>query len=510
MKYRFSSLDQILHSPLFDFSVPYQEVERRDRVTRSTRLGDMRFHEACRPYYFENEDLPMLIDLFYLFYAEEHRMTRPEERLAPVRLLQPAVMDKLIGRSDFAQLRKSCKGNAFVSMEAAQTYFRTIIDELNALYDETGELVTVLTQLEKRQDGLKKKLHRLVQEAQVNPAKALKAIRAAERLASTGEQIQVITGMIQDKVRKRQQKTEDAVHLAMQRSIQSAELARYALQCWTDDQDGQTQPAERSYDLLDRVKHDPMLLGITRQLGRMKEMLSDLRRNDYMHGRGEKYSITRGRDLKNLLSGELALLASPATTPLFLRKYNAKGLLQYAKRERIHKGHGDIIVCLDESASTEGENAAWGKALALAVQDICAHEGRKFALIHFSGENALRTDRFLSGQYTPDDLLSAAEHFFDGGTDFETPIREALRLICEETFESADILFITDGECSISDELAEQLQDAIQDARCSVVGLLLDANKPGMEFCLEKFCEKILRISELDKCNTEQVILSSN
>ena len=510
MKYRFSSLDQILHSPLFDFSVPYQEVERRDRVTRSTRLGDMRFHEACRPYYFENEDLPMLIDLFYLFYAEEHRMTRPEERLAPVRLLQPAVMDKLIGRSDFAQLRKSCKGNAFVSMEAAQTYFRTIIDELNALYDETGELVTVLTQLEKRQDGLKKKLHRLVQEAQVNPAKALKAIRAAERLASTGEQIQVITGMIQDKVRKRQQKTEDAVHLAMQRSIQSAELARYALQCWTDDQDGQTQPAERSYDLLDRVKHDPMLLGITRQLGRMKEMLSDLRRNDYAHGRGEKYSITRGRDLKNLLSGELALLASPATTPLFLRKYNAKGLLQYAKRERIHKGHGDIIVCLDESASTEGENAAWGKALALAVQDICAHEGRKFALIHFSGENALRTDRFLSGQYTPDDLLSAAEHFFDGGTDFETPIREALRLICEETFESADILFITDGECSISDELAEQLQDAIQDARCSVVGLLLDANKPGMEFCLEKFCEKILRISELDKCNTEQVILSSN
>ena len=351
MKYRFSSLDQILHSPLFDFSVPYQEVERRDRVTRSTRLGDMRFHEACRPYYFEDEDLPMLIDLFYLFYAEEHRMTRPEERIAPVRLLQPAVMDKLIGRSDFAQLRKSCKGNAFVSMEAAQTYFRTIIDGLNTLYDETEELVTVLTQLENRQDGLKKKLCHLIQEAQDDPAKIPKAIRAAERLASTGEQIQVITGMIQDKVRKQQQKTEDAVHLALQRSIQSAELARYALQCWTDDPDGQSRLAENNYDLLNCVKHNPMLLGITRQLGRMKEMLSELRRNDYAHGRGEKYSITRGRDLKNLLSGELALLASPATTPLFLRKYNAKGLLQYAKRERVHKGHGDIIVCLDESLS---------------------------------------------------------------------------------------------------------------------------------------------------------------
>ena len=507
MKYRFSSLDQILHSPLFDFSMPHQRTEQTDRATRSTRLGDMRFHEACRPYYFEEEDLPMLIDLFYLFYAEEHRMTRPEERLAPVRLLQPAVMDKLIGRSDFAQLRKICKGNAFVSMEAAQTYFRTIMDELNALYDETEDIVTVLTQLEDRQDGLKKKLCHLLQEAQDGPAKTPKAIRAAERLASTGEQIRVITGMIQDKVRKRQQETEDAVYIALQRSIQSAELAHYALQCWADDPDGKSRLAENNYDLLDRVKHNPMLLGITRQLGRMKEMLSVLRKNDYAHGRGEKYSITRGRDLKNLLSGELALLASPATTPLFLRRYNAKGLLQYAKRERVHKGHGDIIFCLDESASTEGENAAWGKALALAVQDICAHEGRKFALIHFSGENELRTDRFLPGQYTADDLLSAAEHFFDGGTDFETPVREALRLINEEAFENADILFVTDGQCSIPDELAEQLQDAIQDARCSVVGLLLDADSPGMEFSLEKFCEKIFRTGEIDKEGVEQKLL---
>lgn len=507
MKYRFSSLDQILNSPLFDFSVPYQEAEQTDRVTRSTRLGDMRFHEACRPYYLENEDLPMLIDLFYLFYAEEHRMTRPEERLAPVRLLQPAVMDKLIGRSDFAQLRKSCKGNAFVSMEAAQTYFRTIIDELNALYDETEELVTVLTQLEKRQDGLKKKLHRFVQEAQADLAKTPEAIRAAERLASTGEQIQVITGMIQDKVRKRQQETEDAVHLALQRSIQSAELTRYALQCWTDDPDGQSRVAENNYDLLDRVKRDPMLLGITRQLGRMKEMLSELRRNDYAHGRGEKYTITRGRDLENLLSGELALLASPATTPLFLRKYNAKGLLQYAKRERIHKGHGGIIVCLDESGSTKGENAEWGKALALAVQDSCAHEGRKFVLVHFSGAGQIRTDRFLPGRYTAADLLSAAEHFFDGGTDFEAPVREALRLINEEEFEDADILFITDGKRSISDELAEQMQDAVHDARCSVVGLLLDADDPGLTFSLDKFCERVYRTSQIAESRIEAAVL---
>ena len=507
MKYRFSSLDQILHSPLFDCSAPSQGPEQTDRVTRSTRLGDMRFHEACRPYYFEEEELPMLIDLFYLFYAEEHRLTRPAERLATVRLLQTAVTDKLIGRSDFAQLRKLCQGNAFVSIEAAHTYFRAIKDELNSLYDETEELVSVLTQLEKRQQRLRAKLRRLLQKAQNDPVKASKAIRTAERAASTKEQIQVITGMIQDKVRKRQRQTEEAVHIALRRSVQSAELAYDTLQCWSDDPAGQEQFAEKDHALLDRVKQNPMLQDITRQLGRMKEMLSELRKNDYAHGRGEKYSITHGRDLKNLLSGELALLASPATTPLFLRKYSAKGLLQYAKRERIHKGHGDVIVCLDESASTEGENAAWGKALALAVQDICARDGRKFALVHFSDSDALRTDMFLPGQYSAADLLSAAEHFFDGGTDFESPLREALRLIREESFENADILFITDGECSISDKLASELQDTIQDAHCSVVGLLLDADSPGMVFSLEKFCERVIRVKEIGKDDAEHAVL---
>ena len=77
----------------------------------------------------------------------------------------------------------------------------------------------------------------------------------------------------------------------------------------------------------------------------------------------------------------------------------------------------------------------------------------------------------------------------------------------EETFENADILFITDGQCSISDELAEQLQDAIQDARCSVVGLLLDADSPGMEFSLGKLCEKIFRTGESDKEGVEQKLL---
>lgn len=497
MKYRFFSLDQVLHSPLFDFSKPYQPPKRMDRSTHPTRLGDMDFAKASAPYYLEDDVKPLLADLFHLLFAQELRLTRPDERDVYVRLVQSAFVDDLLKRDDFLQLHNLCKGNAFVVIEAARAYQQAVESDMLDYAEEAEPLASVLMRLERRHDAADEKLHDLVQQAQVDPAQTQAALQTAAEVASTVEQIRVVSGMIRASLQKHSAETAQEISVALRCSMEAAVLAKCVTQCWDDESQSAAQQAEHNQALLERVRSNAMLQGITRQLGRMKEMLSDLRKNDYAHGRGEKYTVTRGRDMKNLLSGELALMASPATTPLFLRKYHAKGLLQYAKRERVHKGYGDVIVCLDESGSTEGENAEWGKALALAVQNICAYEGRKYALIHFSGKDQFRTDLFLPGQYTSEDLLSAAEHFFDGGTDFETPIREALRLIREEAFENADILFITDGEKSISDELAEQLQNVIQEARCSVVGLLLDADSPGMEFVLEKFCGRVYRVSEM-------------
>lgn len=497
MKYRFFSLDQVLHSPLFDFSKPYQLPKRTDRSTRPTRLGDMDFAKASEPYYLEDDVKPLLADLFHLLFAQELLLTHPNERDVYVRLVQSAFVDDLLKRDDFLQLRNLCKGNAFAAMEAARAYQQAVESDMLDCAEEAEPLASVLMRLERRHDAADEKLHDLVQQAQVDPAQTQAALQTAAKVASTAEQIRVVSGMIRASLQKHSAEIAQVICVALRCSMEAAALAKCVTQCWGDDDAEATQQAERNQALLERVRGNAMLQGITRQLGRMKEMLSDLRKNDYAHGRGEKYTVTRGRDMKNLLSGELALMASPATTPLFVRKYHAKGLLQYAKRERVHKGYGDVIVCLDESGSTEGENAEWGKALALAVQDICAHEGRKYALIHFSGKDQFRTDLFLPGQYTSEDLLSAAEHFFDGGTDFEMPIREALRLINEDAFENADILFVTDGEDTISDELASDLQESIQNAQCSVIGLLLDADSPGMEFALDKFCERIYRISEM-------------
>ena len=104
-------------------------------------------------------------------------------------------------------------------------------------------------------------------------------------------------------------------------------------------------------------------------------------------------------------------------------------------------------------------------------------------------------------------MFFLAEHFFGGNTDFEVPLTEALRLIREEEFEKADILFVTDGYCDISDAMAEQLQTAISFAQCSVIGLLVDQDSPGDPCSIERFCEKVFRLSELNPNFIEKQII---
>lgn len=75
----------------------------------------------------------------------------------------------------------------------------------------------------------------------------------------------------------------------------------------------------------------------------------------------------------------------------------------------------------------------------------------------------------------------------------------------EDGFENADIVFITDGECELSENYIEELRAAQAERRFTVTGVLLDENDAGMDFSLKSFCQNIYRTSEL---GGEQVVQS--
>lgn len=135
--------------------------------------------------------------------------------------------------------------------------------------------------------------------------------------------------------------------------------------------------------------------------------------------------------------------------------------------------------------------------MALTLLEIAADGGRSFALIHFSGSGSFKTDLFRPGEYTMVDKMTAAETFLGGGTNFQTPMDEALRLMEAEGFENADIVFITDGECKLTEAYIESLHNEQATRRFTVTGVLLDKGAPGMEFSLRPFCQNIYHTSEL-------------
>ena len=104
---------------------------------------------------------------------------------------------------------------------------------------------------------------------------------------------------------------------------------------------------------------------------------------------------------------------------------------------------------------------------------------------------------FRPGTYNIANKLFAAETFLNGGTDFQTPMEEALRLMNEEGFENADIVFITDGECALSQEYLETLRQEQAERRFTVTGVLLDKENSSMDFSLKEFCQNIYRTSQL-------------
>ena len=128
-----------------------------------------------------------------------------------------------------------------------------------------------------------------------------------------------------------------------------------------------------------------------------------------------------------------------------------------------------------------------------ALLDVAARGRRKFVLVHFSTD--IKTDLFEPGHYQTADILRAAEHFFNGGTNFERPLKEAMRLL-ENGFENTDITIITDGESELTDAFTKEFRETLRRQRAAMTGILLDKdNACGKS--LEPFCDRIFRTKEL-------------
>jgi uncharacterized protein with von Willebrand factor type A (vWA) domain len=516
----FKSIDEILGS---DFTKPRAVIHTTDRVFKSTRLEDVIYSEmrdgdadmdALDAAY--SPKLPtfgaLARDVFQSMYSLNARRRDDGELSDAARHINSRLLDEMTSDGRYGAIKSVCEGRQLPAYEAASEFVESISENLDKLLENSvGDkgLMSTLGKLENQETELRDKLEQLLQRRDgTNPPSDGAILSAANKAAGKAQQVKAVDALIGENLAKNDSALTTAIRAAVRAAEEKAEETALAIAAWGQDGSDSAEQMEQNREIIAKVRQNKTLMAVTRYLGRFREMLARARKNSYAYGRGEKYTLEFGNALSRVITSGFALLASPETIPLFLRKYQAKRLLQYKRRESIFKGAGDIIMCLDESGSTRDE-AVWGKAVALTLLDAAMLGSRKFALIHFAGVGAVRTDVFRPGEYAPSDVLDAAATFLGGGTDFQTPLREALRLVETEGFENADIVFATDGYCALPDEFLEDLRRSRAERGFKVTGVLMDATSPGMEFSIAPFCEEVYRTSEFEKDDIVGEIISA-
>ncbi|HTN73384.1 MAG TPA: hypothetical protein VMO00_20045 [Methylomirabilota bacterium] len=273
---------------------------------------------------------------------------------------------------------------------------------------------------------------------------------------------------------------------------------------------GQRSPPGQKLELGKRLAGNEKLKKLARMIGRMKFHAMALRKKVFERSSEEVLEVERGDSIHRLLPHELLTLHHPILRKDFQRRFLDQELLQYSLRGVEEKGKGPMVVCLDGSSSMAGDKEIWSKAVTLTLLEIARRQRRLFRSICFSSaETPLQVlDMNPRGRYEVEmkTVMDLAEYFPGGGTDFQRPLDAALECLRQTKYKKGDIVFITDGECQVSPEWAEQFRKEKGKLGFSLFSILIDVG-PSSLGTLKEFSDRITTIKQLTGDEAKDIFL---
>jgi uncharacterized protein with von Willebrand factor type A (vWA) domain len=216
----------------------------------------------------------------------------------------------------------------------------------------------------------------------------------------------------------------------------------------------------------------------------------------------ETVGIKVGDDITQAVPSELALLAHPATAPLFYKKLVEKQIMLWDKQGEEKLGGGAIVLLLDGSGSMAGARELWSKSVMMAYLAVAEKDKRDLHVMQFSshGKTASWEFPFRSNPAAVDrgKILEAVEVFLDGATDLEGPLRwavEQIKVPASNPMSAADVVVITDAECTFSAEFISEFGQAQARLGFRTQGVLIGA--PAYLPHFQQVCGEAIAIDSL-------------
>lgn len=252
-------------------------------------------------------------------------------------------------------------------------------------------------------------------------------------------------------------------------------------------------PLRDKIQLAEILSDDKDLKEIAKWAGKFKRIARNKQKVKTKEGTHQS-GIEMGNDLERVLPNELLLLSDNRTRNDFLKRYAEGRLIQYEQKGRESLGEGSIIVCLDQSGSMEYDQLEnISKAFTLSLISIARRQKRNFVYIPFdSSVGNVKT--YVKGKIKAKEMIELARGFLGGGTDFEHPLKEAIKYIKKDTYKDADIILITDGEAYVSDDFLKEFRREKNKKKFHVLSLTLTSNI----HTLEEFSDRVIQIENFD------------
>lgn len=447
----------------------------------------------------------------------------PESEMHMSTRLNRAIMGELVNTPEFIQLRRSCRMDNFLSgwgaeilcqeaLKIIEDYIQKIkdlqqkrdaLDDLMEKEEQIDDLVATNEELEELLEELLKQAAAGVPGAAEQAAAIQQQIEANQQSISQTKAMAnaIAENQCDDLIDANDDDLQEMTRVmgkAMDMATNQVQQVSQLCDTWGIGSGPECQVSfQNKKGALEQIRRSPKLKKLTDLIGRFKESAITEQKKKAKNGAVELSSVTVGDKVQDILPSELMTLTHKATKPDFYRRQSEKGLLVYSKEAHKQKNKGPIIVCVDTSGSMNGDEEIWSKAMTVGVLEIAEMQKRDFACIIYS-DHADEPIVIKKDEVNPDKIIQCAERFHGGGTNFECALEKAIKLIEQSTFREADIMFITDGDCGVSDKFLRKYRTVKEDKGFKTQGILVNM---GYGHCsdstLKEFCDDITLVSDV-------------
>lgn len=216
----------------------------------------------------------------------------------------------------------------------------------------------------------------------------------------------------------------------------------------------------------------------------------------------ETRGIKLSGEIERMLPSEAGLLGNSQLKDLWYAKFAEKQLITYrlegttttTKIQKIEaeiptfqgSEKGPILALIDTSGSMSGFPTHIAKAIVLRMCQVAFREQRELLLGQFGSVGEIEEYRL---EMNPNGLMKLCEFLendFGGGTDINGPIKKVLPYLRQETWQTADIVIVSDGEFGVYDDTLRQLNEARQKHNVRVTGILIGNNDQSFQQLTDK------------------------